>query len=218
MNLTGLPALIAAYAGQLRLAAVTQLLTPPASDAGPQRPSRTAALAGCHHASRNAGTPFVFGWARPEGDGPVTVLTTSPVTGAGLVYPPAARGAMLDAEHAAALLAATPHWARLHLHHDHLVTAEGHAETPLDETLLDAWTQPFTWLVFATPVPAGNLKELAAQAAETERDARSRTNSPAYDLAAERARARHRELRAAETTGAWHLHLLAGRPFSWPPG
>ncbi len=205
-----LPALIVAHAGHLRLAAVTHLLRPPTS-APAERPSRIVALAGCHHASRQAGTPFVFGWCRPQGDGPVTVLTTSPVTGAGLVYPPAARGHLLDPQHVAALLSATPHWARLNLHHDHLVTPDSQqASAPLDETLLDAWTQPFTWLVYATPVPDDRLKEQAAHTAETERDARSRANSPAYDITADRARARHRELRAAETTGAWQIHLLAG--------
>lgn len=209
---TPLPELIAAHAGRLRLAAATRLLRPSAAAGGDREPAwRVAALAGCHHASLQAGTPFIFGWARPQTGGPITVLTTSPVTGAGLIYPPAARGHLLQPHQAVALLSATPSWSQLHLHHDSLITADDrHSAAPLDETLLDTWTEPFTWLVYATPIPADALREHTTAAAEAERDARNRTGSPAYDIAADRAKARHRELRAAETTGAWHVHLLSG--------
>jgi hypothetical protein len=206
------PALIAAHAGRLRLAAVTRLLQTAAAGREPGIHSRRIpALAGCYHACADAGTPFVFGWLRPEHGGPITVLTTTPVTGAGMIYPPSATGQLLDAGAAAGLLSATSHWARLRVGFDALVTADDrHEPSALEDALLDTWTEPFAWLVHAAPLTAAQIAEEAATVAEEERQARSRTDSPAYQVRADRACARHRELRAGESTGGWQVHLLAG--------
>jgi uncharacterized protein len=191
----------------VRLARVRRLIR--VRDAAtPSDGPRVAPMAACYHASIAAGTPFLFGWLRPRTGGPITVLTTSPVTGAGLIYPPGGTGEFLDAGAAADLLAAFPRWARLRIATNTHVSPDAAEDRPaLDETLLDAWSEPFAWLLHATPLTAAEIAGALATASDAEAHARG-ARSAARQADADRWLARVRELAAAESVGAWRLHLV----------
>jgi uncharacterized protein len=112
------------------------------------------------------------------------------------------------------VLSGFPYWRRLTAIHDVLIKPteqpSPNRPTGLQTTLLDAWADPFAWLLIAEPIGPAAATEHISAAAEAERDARTRASSPQYQLLAERAADRHRELRAGESTGLWRLHVLAG--------
>ena len=132
----------------------------------------------------------------------------------GLRYPPGASGVAVDQATVAGLLTGFAAWTRIALTLDPLITSgrSGHPSQVdgLEDLLLDGWPRPFAWLVYAEPVAPEQVADAAELAAEAERDARTRANSPTHLVRADRLAARHRELRAGESTGVWRTHLLAG--------
>lgn len=188
-------------------------------------PRRLAAVVSAYHRRADPRTPLVFGWFRATAGGPVRVIATDlrpagcanadPGTSDVLSFPPGARGATLPADRAAEMLATVPVWTRLRCRADGLLLDEaarvGGAELApgLADALLGTWQGPFGWLLIAEPVPPVDVSAEAGRVAALERDARTRT-SPEYVVRADRLDRRHRELRAAESTGLWRVHLLAG--------
>ena len=209
----------------LTVATVTRLYRPRTAETDP-RPRDThldvaiPAVAAAYRRHLHLRQPWLFGWTRTDAGGPITIVTsstTSPVDadtgGSGLTYPPAAAGHHLPGEALHRLLTATGSWRRIAAVHDILTVAPDHEPqipTGLQDTLLDPWPYPFAWILLAEPLTSAEIAEHIAVAADVERDARSRANSPQYQLAAERAAHRHRELRAGESTGLWRMHLCAG--------
>ncbi|MEV0730626.1 ATP-binding protein [Polymorphospora sp. NPDC050346] len=201
------------------------------------RPRRLAAVSAAYHASvHGTGDLLMFAWCRPDAGAPVTVLASSgtslypavagtlrvpatrgaePNTGpVPLSFPPGCRGRSYGGDRTVALLASFPCWTRLGALVDGLLVDEtagdGDLRPGLVDGLLGVWHAPFAWLMVAEPVPPAGIKAAADAVAAQERDARSRTSSPEYAVRASRLELRHRELRAAESTGLWQIHLLVG--------
>lgn len=189
------------------------------------RPRRLASVVSAYHRRADPRTPLVFGWLRTSAGGPVRVIATDlrpggrgnadPDRSDVLSFPPGARGVTLPADRAAEMLAAVPVWTRLHGRADGLLLDEAARVSAaelapgLADALLGVWQGPFGWLLIAEPVPPVDVSAEAGRIAALERDARTRT-SPEYVVRADRLDRRHRELRAAESTGLWRVHLLAG--------
>ena len=85
------------------------------------------------------------------------------------------------------------------------------ARPSLEDGLLSAWSGPFAWLVFAEPVSAGELHDLAAEVSLAQLSTQ-RSDAPPAQLAAQRLSARHAELRQATATGLWKVRVVAGGP------
>ncbi|GAA0716013.1 ATP-binding protein [Dactylosporangium roseum] len=188
---------------------------------GGDRSRRLAALVAVYHqAVATDRGPLVFGWIRPAANRPVTVLTTAAHTGTGigtaaLSFPPGARGRPLTEPDVLALFEPLPCWTRIHAVVDGLLatTPDRPGAEPgptLADGLLGAWHQSFAWLLVAQPVAPPQITKLARGAAEEERAARARAAAPEHAVHAERMHHRHHELRAAQSTGLWRIHLLTG--------
>lgn len=184
------------------------------------RQRRLAAVAAAHHAGRRDGGPaLVLGWCRPAPDEPVTVLTTGgPVDGSGsagdLMLPPSGRGRRLSKDDVARVLDPLRCWVPVTPTADALLIDDAQPDPnqlppSLEDGLLSIWHGAFGWLLIAEPLPPTVIAELSAQVAAEERDARGRSASPDFQLRAQRLARRHRELRAAESTGLWRVRLLA---------
>jgi uncharacterized protein len=168
------------------------------------------------------GAPVVFGWVREHPQGPVRVLAAGPgMAGstdghqAVLTLPSGARGRLLPAGEADAILTQVPCWTPLAGVSDVLLGDGGEnrrdldAPPSLEEGLLAAWHRPFAWILVAEPVSAGTVAELALDASRAQLSAQQ-NSSPRSQLATRRAAARHAELREAASTGLWRVQLLAG--------
>jgi uncharacterized protein len=176
------------------------------------------------------GTPAAFGWVRANAGGPVRVIAAGPGLTAGedsagpvipLAFPAGARGRPLPPGGVADAFTVLPCWVPVAITTDALLTGDGflpgngdHAPASgngpsLEEGLLRAWMGPFGWLVLAVPVTGERRGELTGEASLTQLTAQ-RHDSPRAQLATRRASVRHAELRAAATTGLWHVWLLAG--------
>jgi uncharacterized protein len=168
------------------------------------------------------GAPVVFGWVREHPQGPVRVLAAGPgLAGstdghqAVLTLPSSARGRLLPAGEADAILTRVPCWTPLAGISDVLLGEGGEnrsdqdAAPALEEGLLSAWHGSFAWLLVAEPVGAETVAGLALEASRAQLSAQQ-NSSPRSQLAARRAAARHAELREAASTGLWRVQLLAG--------
>jgi DNA helicase HerA-like ATPase len=192
-----------------------------AEERDPDRPRRLAAVAAAYHRlDASSGGPVLLGWCRPRPGGAVTVLATADAAAgaeagpAALTFPPGTRGRRYPAGDALAMLSQVPAWTRLGAIIDGLLAEDAAAPQGVRPGLVDgvlgSWHGGFAWLLAAEPVPAAAIRGEAARVAGEERDARSRASSPEYAVRVARLAHRHRELRAAESTGLWRVHLLAG--------
>jgi hypothetical protein len=167
--------------------------------------------------------PLLVAWRRAAADGPVEVFTGVAPLGRPaangdvlLALPASTRGRSVPAGALPARLAELASWTRLAGISDGLVVAAQPARTPgdlrpsLEDGLLRVWREPFAWLVLAEPIGRADVAREADAVAEQERAARSRSSSPEQSMRAGRLEHRHRELRQAESTGLWRIHLLAG--------
>jgi hypothetical protein len=205
---------------------ITQLPRPPrpredgVGDDGVARRAQELVSAYCRSA------PVAVAWFREQAAGPVQVITAGRGLASGtdrdgdvLTFPAGARGQRLANGQAAGLLAAVPCWTALAGVCDVLLADK---ETPglglagrdgarpsLEQGLLSAWPGPFAWLLVAEPADPDTLKELAKEAEHQQLSAKGFA-SPQAQIAAQRAAARHAELRQAASTGLWRVHLLAG--------
>jgi DNA helicase HerA-like ATPase len=188
----------------------------------PGRRQRYAALVAAYHAGVAADRiPVLAGWWRPRADGPVEVFAGGGVLGvesvgdrATATMPAGGRGRLLGPGVLADRLKAVPYWVRLAGLTDALVLDEPPAPADelrpsLEDSLLQVSREPFAWLLVAQPVPGAELARIAQQVADEERHTRSRS-SPEYAVRVARLERRHRELRQAEASGLWWVHLLAG--------
>lgn len=165
---------------------------------------------------------MLAGWRRRRASGPIDVLAGGPTvgepSGSGdvlLTLPPGARGTLLPSGELVTSLADTPCWVRIAAVADGLLT-DRPAHLPeqvsptLEDCLLGVWQGPFAWFLLAEPEHPDRVAALAVQVAAQLRDAQTRGSSPEHALRASRLEKRHRELREAESTGLWRVHLLAG--------
>jgi hypothetical protein len=197
--------------------------SPSGDGAGSGAAQRVQALA----AAYQRGTPLAFGWVRDRAGGRVRVVAAGPgmaaaADGTGeviLTLPAGARARPLAAGSTAPLFASLACWMPVAVTADALLAEDGQEHgrgraaaaplPPLEEVLLGSWPLPFGWLVIAQPVAAGQLRELAGEAAMSQLMAQ-RSDSPRAQLEARRAAGRHAELRRAPATGLWDIWLLAG--------
>jgi uncharacterized protein len=188
------------------------------------REQRLAALVSAFHADSGG---VLVGWRRVQAYGPVEVFVgghaliadTDQNGGAVLSLPVGGRGRVLPPELVAEAMGRLPHWVRIAAIIDGLLTDtarpaganQGLVRPSLEEGLLSVWTQPFAWLLYATPMDAGAVADLADEHADRQQRAQSMAEmSPENAVAAVRLEHRHRELRQAATSGMWTVHLLAG--------
>jgi hypothetical protein len=180
---------------------------------------RTAALASAY----GCDAPVAVGWVRDRPGGPVQVLAAGPALAGGqdgrravLMVPGGARGIPVADGEMVRMLAAVPCWTRICGISD-VLRAQATPQAPgglevrpsLEDGLLSAWLDAFAWLLLAEPVNEDMLNEMAATAAREQHQA-EQEGSPRGKLAAQRAAARHAELREGITAGMWRVHLLAG--------
>ena len=184
------------------------------------REQRVAALVSAYHTAPDG---VVLGWHRAQPDGPIDVVVggSALVGPAGaspdvvLTYPPGARARLVPGAQLLEAWRGFPCWMRLTGVPDVLALSARPGEEillpSLEDSLLGAWRHPFCWLALALPVPGPEVTDHTREASRLLRLARSQASS-SQDQAveAERLEARHRELRQAESTGLWHIHLLAG--------
>ncbi|HET8657827.1 MAG TPA: DUF87 domain-containing protein, partial [Micromonosporaceae bacterium] len=195
-----------------------------AADPDPGRRQRVAALAAAYHADAGNGV-VAAAWCRPVAGGPVEILAGGAVAGGPapggdvvLGLPAGARARPLPPGGLADALKPVPVWTPVGVVTDALLTEPGAPQPPLPapacglaEALLGTWWDAFAWLVVAFAVPTGEVDRLAAEAGAQAREAGARaTGSPEYALRTARLEHQHRELRRAESTGLWRVHLLAG--------
>jgi hypothetical protein len=188
------------------------------------RAQRLATVVSVYHAA-TAGQrgPLVLGWVRTRTGGQVNVVTGG-TSGRqrqpdGLVpidFWPGAWGVPLGADEQESLFAPFRHWSRVVGVPDSLVLPESAVNSPtehrpsMEDCLLAAWPDPFVWLLVARPLRRQSIEAEIDSVADEERDALRRTSSPEFRLRAAALGHRHRELRAALSTGAWEISLLVG--------
>jgi DNA helicase HerA-like ATPase len=184
------------------------------------RDQRLAALVSAGHGAE----PVLIGWRRTHAAGPVEIyvggraLITEGTDGTAVLSLPAGgRGRVLRPGAVADVMNDLPHWTRIGGITDGLLTDDrqdsaGPMMRPsLEDCLLSVWTLPFAWLLLAEPFGATEIDHLADEVAERAYTAQSMAErSPENAVAAQRLERRHRELRQANTSGLWRVHLLAG--------
>jgi len=178
------------------------------------RRQRTAVLSAAYHEGITSDPPgmVAFGWVRPRSTGPVTVLAagTALVGSETVALPSGARGEPI--QDLTGLLSRLPAWRPIACISDGLLAEEDTDEgAGLDEVLLETWTHPFGWIVIAEPVPAPELRALADEtAARLQLTEGTADRFPARAVEVRRLKHRHAELRRGQSTGIWHVRLLAG--------
>lgn len=185
------------------------------------RRQRTAALAAAYHGGGAVG----LAWCRPAPGGPLHLFAAGDVTGSGTVLrlPAGGQASGPWPGGLAEALARIPLWTRVAAVTDGLLVGDGggrHGDgrdgddldlPSLEESFVGVWRDPFAVLVVALPVPAGELSAMASEAAGAAREAKARSAGSAdYAIRTERLERGLRELRRAESTGLWRVHVLAG--------
>jgi hypothetical protein len=191
------------------------------------RTQRVAALVAAYHAgaeSKSNGTAaLAVGWIRHSAGGPIQFLTA----GAGLVgsgpdqevfltLPGGARAQPLRRGELAGLITQLPSWRTIGGISDGLLLDDEHraGDRPppsLEECLLAVWPGPFGWLLFAEPLGAGEIQEIADEVARREQLSTGNSDRfPDRAMAARRLHLRHAEMRKGVSTGLWRARLLAG--------
>lgn len=193
------------------------------TDPDPGRRQRVAALAAAYHADPDAAV-VATAWCRPSAGGPLEILAGGAVAGGAapggdvvLGLPAGARARPLPPGGLAAALKQMPVWTPIAAAADALL-AEPDAPPPLPapapglaDALLGTWWDAFAWLVVAVAVTTDEVDRLATETGARAREAGARAaGSPEYALRSARLERQHRELRRAESTGLWRVHLLAG--------
>lgn len=188
----------------------------------PGRQQRYAAMVAAYHASVSADfMPVVAGWCRSRPDGPVeafaggAVVADEPGEPVAVTMPPGGQGSRLGPGELVDRLKAMTHWVRLAglvdvLVSEHEPSAAEELRPSLEDSLLRVWRGPFAWLLIALPVPHPELTRVAQELGDELRQLRSRSSSPDYAVRVARLEQRHQELRQAESSGLWSVHLLAG--------
>src|SRR5260370_20053337 len=88
----------------------------------------------------------------------------------------------------------------------------------MEECLLAVWPGPFGWLLFAEPLGAGEIQEIADEVARREQLSTGNSDRfPDRAMAARRLHLRHAEMRKGVSTGLWRGGALAGRARCLPP-
>ncbi|MEV6871623.1 ATP-binding protein [Amycolatopsis sp. NPDC051128] len=215
--------------GELVACRIDELQRPPISDgevaADLARRQRLATLIALYHAGTARPGPaptFALGWQRRHTDGPIDLYAggnalsvTRPDGQAVLTVPVGGRGRRLPVGGLAAELRSTPCWTRIDGITDGLVVEATATQQPdrlhpsLEDCLLRAWHEPFAWLLMAEPIPPDVVATEAARIGELQRDASTR-GSPGYAVRTARLAHRHQELHQAQSTGLWHVWLIAG--------
>jgi DNA helicase HerA-like ATPase len=206
-------------------AGATQTPQQQPNDAG--RTQRVAALVAAYHAgaeSKGNGTgALAVGWIRHSAGGPVQFLTA----GAGLVgsgpdqdvfltLPGGAKAQPLLRGTLARLMTQLPFWRTIGGISDGLLPDDerraGDRPPPsMEECLLAVWPGPFGWLLFAEPLGAGEIQEIADEVARREELSTGNSDRfPDRAMAARRLHLRHAEMRKGVSTGLWRVRLLAG--------
>ena len=203
------------------------------SEAPQERPSDTgrtqrfAALVAAYHAgaeTKNGSMgALAIGWIRHSAGGPIQFV----VAGAGLVgsgangevfltLPGGARAQPLPRRSLATLVAQLPSWRAIGgisdgLLPDHERRTGDRPPPSMEECLLAVWPGPFGMLLLAEPLGAAQIRELADELAEREREATGISDRfPDRAVTARRLHLRHAEVRKGASTGLWRVRLLAG--------
>jgi uncharacterized protein len=208
----------------VRACRVSQVYRGPEGERADQgRAQRHAAVISAYHVSlgRDA-DPLVVGWQRNAAAPSIDVFAAGAVVGpangdggVSLSVPSRGRGWLLDNGHLVQALRGVRHWTRVAGLSDGLLVSDVaviravDARPTLDDCLLRVWREPFAWFVLAEPVAPAEVAEEAVSVAALEREAKTRS-SPEYVVKGIRLEARHRDLRRAESSGWWRIHLLAG--------
>ncbi|MFG1606083.1 ATP-binding protein [Actinoplanes sp. NPDC049265] len=215
--------LASAPAGRL-----TELPRPPrAGDRGgagdPAWRLRFAGVVAAYHGAISAGAdvPLVIGWRREQATRPIdfyvggAALSATGPGRAATIVPPGGLGRMLPEGRLLTDLAAVPWWVRIGGSHDGMLSRTapggpaGAVRLALADGLLRVWREPFAWVLIAEPLTPSWVAAEATRVGELERDSRNR-DSPVNAIRSARLGSRHEELRRAESTGLWRVHLLAG--------
>jgi len=198
-------------------------------DAG--RTQRAAALTAAYHAGAeakdDAAAAVAIGWVRHGAGGPVQVLTAGAGLAGGdaggqagrevfLALPGGARARPLPDGALAGLMAHLPSWRAIGGISDGLLPDDD--RTPgvgppasMGESLLAVWPGPFGWLLFAEPLGAAEIGEIAGELARREQlSAGNSDRFPERAVAARRLHLRHAEMRKGISAGLWRVRLLAG--------
>lgn len=179
------------------------------------RALRGAALTSAFH----AGGQVFLGWRRTDASGPLEIHVAGPAlfgsaTQDGLVLslPRGARAVPVSAP-LDELYSAFPYWHAVTATFEGLIEArsQGGDAPSIEDCLLELWHEPFAWYVHAVPVAADALKEETERVLADQHRAQSKAaTSPDRAIEAARLERRARELKRAQTTGLWDVHLAAG--------